>query len=78
VKYELGSYIPEDGILHSCRRENLSSYKGNMVWISLTLSITGSPVDSFFGVTVHFRLSVRSPALFHSCVMNNSCEVIES
>jgi hypothetical protein len=26
VKYELGSYIPEDGILHSHRRENLKSY----------------------------------------------------
>jgi hypothetical protein len=23
VKYELGFYIPEDGILHSHRRENL-------------------------------------------------------
>jgi hypothetical protein len=27
VKYELGSYIPEDDILHSHRRENLGSYK---------------------------------------------------
>jgi hypothetical protein len=26
VKYELGFYIPEDGILHSHRRENLKSY----------------------------------------------------
>jgi hypothetical protein len=26
VKYELGFYIPEDVILHSCRRENLRSY----------------------------------------------------
>jgi hypothetical protein len=26
VKYELGSYIPEDDILHSHRRENLESY----------------------------------------------------
>jgi hypothetical protein len=26
VKYELGIYIPEDGILHSHRRENLKSY----------------------------------------------------
>jgi hypothetical protein len=26
VKYELGFYIPEDGILHSHRRENLRSY----------------------------------------------------
>jgi hypothetical protein len=28
VKYELGFYIPEDGILHSHRRENLKSYMG--------------------------------------------------
>jgi hypothetical protein len=26
VKYDLDSYIPEDGILHSHRRENLKSY----------------------------------------------------
>jgi hypothetical protein len=26
VKYELAFYIPEDGILHSHRRENLKSY----------------------------------------------------
>jgi hypothetical protein len=26
VKYELGPYIPEDGILHSHRRENLKCY----------------------------------------------------
>jgi hypothetical protein len=25
VRYELGLYIPEDGILHSRRRENLKS-----------------------------------------------------
>jgi hypothetical protein len=27
VRYELGFYIPEDGILHSQRLENLKSYK---------------------------------------------------
>jgi hypothetical protein len=26
MRYELGSYIPEDGILHSHRRENIKSY----------------------------------------------------
>jgi hypothetical protein len=26
VKYELGFFIPEDGILHNHRRENLKSY----------------------------------------------------
>jgi hypothetical protein len=28
VKYELGVYIPEDGILHSHRRDSLKSYTG--------------------------------------------------
>jgi hypothetical protein len=28
VRYELGFYIPEDGILHSHRREKLKSYNG--------------------------------------------------
>jgi hypothetical protein len=27
VRYELGFYIPEDGILHTHRRENLKSYR---------------------------------------------------
>jgi hypothetical protein len=27
VRYELGFYIPEDGILHSYRLESLKSYK---------------------------------------------------
>jgi hypothetical protein len=26
VRYELGSYIPEDGILHNHRRETLKSF----------------------------------------------------
>jgi hypothetical protein len=26
VRYELGYYIPEDGVLHNHRRENLKSY----------------------------------------------------
>jgi hypothetical protein len=32
VRYELGSYIPEDGILHSHRRENLKSYIALTGW----------------------------------------------
>jgi hypothetical protein len=35
VKYELGSYIPEDGILHNDRCETLKSYKVKF------LSVTG-------------------------------------
>jgi hypothetical protein len=33
VKYELGFYIPEDGILHSHRRENLRSYTCTYVFV---------------------------------------------
>jgi hypothetical protein len=32
VRYELGFYIPGDGILHSHRRQNLKSYI-NRIWI---------------------------------------------
>jgi hypothetical protein len=32
VKYELGFYIPEDGILHSHRRENVKSYIALTGW----------------------------------------------
>jgi hypothetical protein len=32
VRYELGFYIPEDGILHSHRRENLKSYIAVTDW----------------------------------------------
>jgi hypothetical protein len=33
ARYELGFYIPEDGILHSGRRENLNSYIALTGWI---------------------------------------------
>jgi hypothetical protein len=32
VRYELGFYNPEDGILHSHRRENLKSYIALTGW----------------------------------------------
>jgi hypothetical protein len=32
VKYELGSYIAEDGIVHSHSRENLKSYIALTGW----------------------------------------------
>jgi hypothetical protein len=38
VKYELGFYISEDGILHSDRRENLKSYTATSVQIPYRLS----------------------------------------
>jgi hypothetical protein len=34
VRYKLGFYIPEDGILHSHRRENHQSYIG-LFWLSI-------------------------------------------
>jgi hypothetical protein len=36
VRYELGFYIPEDGILHSHRRENLKPYISIMFLRTLT------------------------------------------
>jgi hypothetical protein len=39
VRYELGSYIPEDGNLHSHYRENLKSY-------SLTYVICGGEASA--------------------------------
>jgi hypothetical protein len=32
MRYELGSYIPEDGILHSRYHENLKSYTALTGW----------------------------------------------
>jgi hypothetical protein len=32
VKYELGFYVPEDGILHSHRREHLKPYIGKIMF----------------------------------------------
>jgi hypothetical protein len=40
VRYELGFYIPEDGILHSYRREDLKSYKDAVVPVLNYLSTT--------------------------------------
>jgi hypothetical protein len=38
VKYELGLYIPEDGNIHSRRRENLKSYE-NFVCVPPELTL---------------------------------------
>jgi hypothetical protein len=32
MKYELGIYIPEDGLFHSRRRENLKTYIALTGW----------------------------------------------
>jgi hypothetical protein len=48
VKYELGSYIPEDDILHSHCRENLRSYLLSPHFTSCPLSqrVSEYPVQS--------------------------------
>jgi hypothetical protein len=44
VRYELGFYIPEDGILHSHRRENLKSYRRTKaVTVAITRRTRGDP-----------------------------------
>jgi hypothetical protein len=43
VRYELDYYIPEDGILHSHRRENLKSYIALTAW-ALQLRRDAPPV----------------------------------
>jgi hypothetical protein len=55
VRYELGFYIPEDGIFHSHRRENLKSYRLQRVfpqrltgWSSFSLGLTSPCRDHTF------------------------------
>jgi hypothetical protein len=48
VKYELGFYIPEEGILHSHRRETLKSYIALTGW-ALQLRRNVSPVKYELG-----------------------------
>jgi hypothetical protein len=46
VRYELGSYIPEDGILHSHRRESLTSYiLSDLVSYTSSLLVRPCPSD---------------------------------
>jgi hypothetical protein len=61
VRYELGFYIPEDDILHSHRRENLSSY------IDST-KLAATPTAEF-----HNPINFGSPLLsVHSCGSRSS------
>jgi hypothetical protein len=39
MRYELGFYIKDDGILHSHRHENRRSY---LVWLNLNISLTAA------------------------------------
>jgi hypothetical protein len=59
VRYELGFYIPEDGILHSHRRENLKSY----------IALTGWTLQRRCNVSpVRYEVSYYTPedAILHS------------
>jgi hypothetical protein len=38
-RYELGLYIPEDGILQTDRQENLKSYMSHISYSSLHLTL---------------------------------------
>jgi hypothetical protein len=67
VKYELGFYIPEDGILHSHLRENLRSVKLEVsnVRFEVFTAVT-MKVGVFWGVIVGIssqRTSVASCSL---------------
>jgi hypothetical protein len=53
VKYELSSYIPEDDILHSHRRENLKSYR---VINRLTVILFSAAIRQF---VMHVRVDLR-------------------
>jgi hypothetical protein len=48
VRYKLGFYIPEDGILHRHRRENLESYISSILADS---EINPTNVDRYSHVT---------------------------
>jgi hypothetical protein len=56
VRYELGFYIPEDGILHSHRRENLKSY------IPVVFSFITTPAKFRGVVTEKYIYTLRTKA----------------
>jgi hypothetical protein len=60
VRYELGVYIPEDGILHSHRRKNIKSYIISFVLLFCSKAI----------------LNERFRAKFHAQIMNFSVKIL--
>jgi hypothetical protein len=56
VKYELGFYIPEDGILHSHRRENLKSYCIYLARYARVSRLVGVPSAVWIGATAPLDL----------------------
>jgi hypothetical protein len=61
VRYELGFYIPEDGILHARRRENLKSYTGTFGFLGIVYG--GSGYISMANIITIGDLTVRHPII---------------
>jgi hypothetical protein len=67
VKYELGFYIPEDGILHNHRRGNLKSYRCYVISVQMCKYTADSyftypclPLaDNFRHICLHIMLPLR-------------------
>jgi hypothetical protein len=57
VRYELGFYIPEDGILHSHRSENLRSYIALTGWALY-------PIFNLISCEVRTSLFISQTAFF--------------
>jgi hypothetical protein len=47
VKYEIGFYIPEDGILHSHRRDNIKSYISLLLEEKQLIAFWVCPIKTF-------------------------------
>jgi hypothetical protein len=67
VRYELGSYIPENGILHSHHRETLKSHIALIGWTSNVLPVRYElgfyiPEDGI--LHSHRRENLKSAMLF--------------
>jgi hypothetical protein len=68
VKYELGFYIPEEGILHSYRHENLKSYialtgwplqwRRNVFPVKYEMSFISHKKEFFIALALKQRLNV--------------------
>jgi hypothetical protein len=54
--YDLGSYIPEDGILHSHRRENLKYYVSFIYQFEVYFSLD-FPILLFISVSFSYHVS---------------------
>jgi hypothetical protein len=80
VKHELRFYIPEDGILHSHRRENLKSYNFRVNMSENKEARNENKMTE--GLSGHFRLPISSPAalanrprvaVYRNCLLQFTC-----